>query len=315
MFYNRATSVASSVVTAVLFTVATGTSAGASVTTIPWTQQTVFELAEDDSYVAEWMGPSSGWTIIGGSATRIYAGSAGVFETDASGNIWVYNGTPYSWTEIGGPGAEFVEGGGHLYGLGPDSSYVAEWNGTPYSWTVIGGPAQYIDAGGRGLIATNPSTGSVYFYNGTPESWSYIGGPGAYFVVGSNAVFRVSTDSTTLDEWISGTTWTPILDNGMYIDGVVAGAAGVFAAEVVPGVDDLYLKYSGVPALWTQIGHGKGQGFDSSDTPYPDVESRTSLYGFGSTADGVMTIGLYSGSDSTWTTIGGPADVLLAAGD
>lgn len=65
-----------------------------------------------------------------------------MFATDpSSGDIWEYNGTPNSWTEIDGPGKEFAEGGGHLYGLGPNGAYVAEWNGTPGSWTVIGGPA------------------------------------------------------------------------------------------------------------------------------------------------------------------------------
>ena len=100
------------------------TAASASAKDIPWTDQTVFALGPTDNYVAEWMGLSEGWTIIGGPASEIYAGSAGVFATNPStGDIFEYNGTPGNWTEIGGPGAQFAEGGGHLYGLAPDSSY------------------------------------------------------------------------------------------------------------------------------------------------------------------------------------------------
>ena len=305
MFYNRATSVASSVVTAVLFTVATGTSASASVTTIPWTQQTVFELAEDDSYAAEWMGPSSGWTIIGGSATRIYAGSAGVFETDASGNIWVYNGTPYSWTEIGGPGAEFVEGGGHLYGIGPDYNYVAEWMGLSTGWEIIGGPAQDIYAGPDGMIALSPSL-DAYLYEGTPGSWTEIGGQATDYAVG-NAIYRVDLAGDDVEQWTGGTTWEQIFHDYDEVQSISAGGAGLYATDETAADQ---LKYNGTPYSWTKIA-GSGLG-----DPLPAAISLTSLYGVTINASGgASSVVLYSGSGTTWTTIGGPADMYLAAGD
>lgn len=140
MLYKRSAAVAAAFVAAVASPAFTAASASALVA-IPWTEQTVFALGPTDNYVAEWMGLSQGWTIIGGTASEIYAGSAGVFATNPStGDIYEYNGTPGSWTEIGGPGAQFAEGGGHLYGLGPDYSYVAEWNGPAQGWAIIGGP-------------------------------------------------------------------------------------------------------------------------------------------------------------------------------
>ena len=316
MHYSRA-AVAFGV--AVVFSAATATGASASSiarVAIPWTDQTVFALSPTDSYVAEWMGYSSGWIEIGGPATQIYAGSAGVFELDASGNIWVYNGTPFSWTEIGGPGDEFAEVGGHLYGLGPNDNYVAEWNGTPNSWTIIGGPAGWITAGTDGLVAGAPTgtTQDVWHYNGTPNNWTDISGPGEGFVVGENAIYRVNEDRDNVSVWTGGTTWTTILSTG--IDDLLDPTGGDWGLEVSFQTSDTqpwqYLKYDGTPGAWSLIGGGV-PGPDAT----PIVASRTSL--FGVTDDGtdgrVATVDIYSGSGTSWTVIGGPADPRLAAGD
>lgn len=322
MFRKKAAPVVVSLVTVLVSTVNTGTSQAATRYN-PWPQDTVYALAPDDSYVAEWMGLSSGWTIIGGPAKEVYAGSAGVFEIDASGNIWMYNGTPYSWTEIGGPGAEFAEGAGHLYGLGPNGAYVAEWNGTPNSWTTIGGPAKNIYAGPDGLIATAPdgSTGDVWKYNGTPNDWTDIGGPGDDFAVGDGAIYRIGPPSTGGDDavmvasvWTAGTTWTPIFTDGPGdgLDDLIAGYAGVYMRWISDTSAGGFLEYNGTPNSWTTIGDV------DYDSPYPDAESRTSLYAFVDDpvyANQVDSVDIYDGTPDDWTVIGGPADIPLAAGD
>jgi hypothetical protein len=302
-------------------------SASASAQDIPWTDQTVFAIGPTDNYVAEWMGPSQGWTVIGGPASEIYAGSAGVFATNpSSGDIFEYNGTPGSWTEIGGPGAQFAEGGGHLYGLGPDSSYVAEWNGSGQGWTVIGGPAADIYAGPDGLVETAPagSNGDILRYNGTPDSWTDIGGPEGFaslndIAVGSGAVYRINPATaagvTVVDEWTGGTTWSPILTVGSndHLGSLIAGYDGVYLDDVT-STTDAYLEYSGTPDDWSQISEIDYYG----DGLYPMVESTTSLYG--ATLDNLdgddasTNVEIYSGSGSSWTVIGGPADPNLAAG-
>lgn len=326
MLYRKSAAVAAAFVAAVASPVLTAASAGAR--TIPWTQQTVFALGPNDNYVAEWMGLSQGWTIIGGPASEIYAGSAGVFATNpTSGDIFEYNGTPGSWTEIGGPGAEFAEGGGHLYGLGPNSDYVAEWNGPGLGWTIIGGPAENIYAGPDGLVDTEPlgTSGNIRHYNGTPNSWSVIGGPEGYptlndIAVGSGAVYRInpanSAGVTVVDAWTSGTTWTPILSLGSnhFPGRLIAGYNGVYLDDVTL-TSDAYLKYSGTPNNWSQISQIDYDG----NGLYPIAESATSLYGVtldDSGGAGPSTdVEIYSGSGSTWTVIGGPANPNLAAGD
>lgn len=297
--------------TAAWLTAATATSASAG--TIPWTDQTVFALSPTYSYVAEWMGLSAGWTVIGGAADEIYAGSAGVFAIEPStGDIAEYNGTPGSWTVIGGPGSEFAEGGGHLYGLATDDSYVAEWNGPSGGWTIIGGPASSITAGTDGLIAggIGGDNGDEWYYDGTPGNWTDIGDPAGALAVGENAVFEVNENKNTVSEWTGGTAWTPILTQSADdISGIVGGDQGLYVdIDNSTGSEQQYFEYDGTPGDWSLIGNG-------SSGLLPITESRTNLYGvtFGSN-DEVASIDLYSGGTS-WTVIGGPASPAIAAGD
>ena len=296
-----------------------------------WAEQTVFALGPTGNYVAEWMGTPQKWTVIGGPASHVYAGSAGVFATDPNtGDIFEYNGTPGSWTAIGGPGVQFVEGGGHLYGLGPNFAYVAEWNGTPGSWTIIGGAATGLYVGPYGLFATGPSMSSedIWHYNGTPNSWADIGTPGdsiysdSAIAVGSSAVYRIDTadsaGNTVVDEWSGGTTWTPILTVGGSdeLSGLIAGNDGVYIADTTTN-GERYLEYGGTPNTWSPITPLVPS--SSATGMFPIAESATNLYGgtFELTRpeDFIDDIEVYSGTGTTWTVIGGPADPGLGAGD
>jgi hypothetical protein len=321
VFYKRSVALAAAFTVTVALPVLTAADAGAI--NVPWTVQTVFALAPDDSYVAEWNGPGAGWTIIGGPASAVYAGSAGVFATSPStGDIWMYNGTPGSWTEIGGPGAQFAEGGGHLYGLGPNSTYVAEWNGPGSGWTVIGGAAGEIEAGPYGLVATAPGAGGdIWRYNGTPGNWTEIGGPPSSsapgsLAVGADGVYRVNpTDAagnTVVDKWAGGTTWSPILTvgSGTEVSNLVVGDDGEYLWKSTPTAKGFF-AYNGSPNNWTQI-----TTIDADNAGlFASVESATSLYGVTLDHNIASTnVEIYSGSGSSWTVIGGPADPALAAG-
>lgn len=311
MRHKRTKYAATALVTVLAFTATTASSASARSIINYWPRDTVYALAPDGSYVAEWMGLSSGWTIIGGPASHIYGGTAGLFATDpTTGDISEYNGTPGSWTTIGGPGWEFVQSNGHLYGLGVGGGYVAEWNGTPNSWTIIGGAAGNIYGGGYGLIATSPGTGyngNVWYYNGTPNSWTDIGSTGSDFAVGTNAVYRESYDYLTISQWTGGTTWTPISPtNAQGLTIQVAGPEGLFVTDI--SNNDEELRYNGTPGSWTQVG-SFGVGANAG------AESATSVYGTeidhsnGYTIAGVY---LWSGGEN-WTQIGGPSAWPLAA--
>jgi hypothetical protein len=309
VLYKRTASVAASLAAVLAFS---STTASARSIINYWPRETVYALAPDGSYVAEWMGLSSGWTIIGGAASHIYGGSAGLFAIDpTTGDISEYDGTPGSWTTIGGPGWEFVQSDGHLYGLGVGGGYVAEWNGTPNSWTIIGGAAGNIYGGGYGLIATSPGTGytgNVWYYDGTPNSWTDIGSSGDDFAVGTDAVYRESYDYLSISQWTGGTTWTPIGPanaQGLSID--AAGPEGLFITDVSNNQEEL--RYDGTPGNWTEVGNFS-VGADVG------AESMTSVYGTEidqSTGDTIAGVYLWSGSGENWTQIGGPAGWPLAA--
>jgi len=270
---------------------------------------TVYAVGPTDNYVAEWTGVGGNWTVIGGAANHVYAGSAGVFATDpTSGDIWQYDGTPGEWTVIGGPGNEFAEGGGHLYGLGPDDAYVAEYDGTPGSWTIIRNQSTgNIYAGTYGLFAiAKDGLGDLVHYNGTPNSWTNIGsGSVSNVAVGTSAVYAASINCLTVSEWNSGTGWEEIgpLHSGDCIDGLVAGGDGLVIDDQTTATSDLY---GGSPYKWTVI----------NTSPYllPDAISPTYIYGF-SLVNGTTNVDLYSGSGTQWDVIGGAATPPLAAGD
>jgi hypothetical protein len=306
VLYRRTAAVTTAL--AITLTLTATTASARDINVPPWSEQTVYELGPTDNYVAEWMGLNQGWTTIGGPAASILNGSAGLFETDqTTGAIYEYNGTPNSWTRIGGPGTEFVEGGGHLYGLAPDKNYVAEWNGTPGSWTIIGGPASKIWAGTDGLIAQAPAgdTQDVWYYNGTPGSWTKISGPAFEFAVGLNAIYRISTDSSTISQWTGGTTWTTIQTTGQGdAEQLIAGATYVTYFDFSQWKP---LEYEGTPGKWKTFGTVYSPGLETT--------SSTMLFGY-QPDDEIMNIGVYMYTDATgWVQIGGPADPALAAGD
>jgi hypothetical protein len=289
-------------VSALVLAVASGTAAGASARSVilPWWQQTVYALGPNDSYVAEWTGSS--WTEIGGPASHLYVGSAGVFATDpTSGNIAQYNASTNSWTVIGGPGMTFTQSGGHLYGLSPQLNYVAEWNGTPGSWTIVySGDVTAIAGGGDGLVATLDFGNDAYVYNGTPGSWTQISGPNlAYdgtFAVGDAGIY-VLDDIGQVEQWTgSGQNWTLLgsLYNNLYVGGA---SNNVYATSELTG--DIQV-YDGSPNVWTTIG-GPGAQF---------AVSRTALYGL---APDSSYVARYLPSTG-WNEIGGAAAAIAADG-
>jgi hypothetical protein len=92
-----------------------------------------------------WNGSPGSWSVIGGAATALYGGGAGLFASNPNdGSINKFNGLPGQWTRIGGRGSSFAVGATRLYGLAPDKSSVSVWNGT--AWVGIGGPADSIAA-------------------------------------------------------------------------------------------------------------------------------------------------------------------------
>ena len=289
---------------ALVLTVSTGTAGAATIRPLglPRWQTTVYALGPNDAYVAEWMGPTSGWTEIGGPASHLYVGSAGVFATDPkSGDIAQYNASTGTWTVIGGPGMTFTQSGGHLFGIGTQLNYIAEWNGTPNSWTIIyNGDVTAIAGGGAGLVATLDYGDNEYIYDGSPGLWTQISGPSlAYdgqFAVGDAGIY-VLDDIGEVQQWTgNGENWTLIgqMKSGLYVGGA---DNNVYALDELTG--DIQI-YNNSPKSWTTIG-GPGAQF---------AVSRSTLYGL---APDSSYVAEYT-SGVGWSEIGGPAAAIAADG-
>jgi hypothetical protein len=233
---------------------------------------------------------------IGGPATEVYAGGAGLFAVNPrTRDIYKYNGGTGqgNWSRVGGPGRTFAVTGDHLYGLAPDGSGVYEWTRRGDVWKRIGDAATNIYAGGAGLFATNPRSGDIYKYNGGtgPKSWSRVGGPGRTFAVSGNRLYGLAPDGSGVWEWTGrGDQWKRI---GGPAANIYAGGAGLFATN--PRTGDIY-KYKGGTGNgnWSRVG-GPGRTF---------VVSNTHIYGL--SPDGVE-LHRWTGNGDKWSYVGAVA--------
>jgi hypothetical protein len=261
------------------------------------TTDRLYGLTPDRAHVSMYNGSGVGpaaWTQIGGVASRLYAGGAGLFATNPNdGSINRYNGDG-TWTRIGGPADSFAVTGSALYGLASDKSSVSVWNGTPGSWTVIGGPASRLYGGGAGLFAVNPNDGSISKYSGAPGQWTRIGGAADSFAVTGSALYGLARDKGSVSVW-NGTpdSWTVV---GGVASRLYGGGAGLFATN--PN-DGSISKYNGTPGSWTRIG-GPADSF---------AVGATRLYGL---APDKSSVSVWSGGGTGWIGIGGPADSIAA---
>lgn len=264
----------------------TATMSSPFTTMAPPTSSTVFALGPNKTSVQEWMGAATGWVQIGGPASALYVGDAGVFAVTSDGSaIYQYHADPQTWTQVGGGGAQFAVSGDTLYGLGANHSYVARWNGGT-SWTTIGGPAQAIYPAAHGVFATSPGNQAIYKYTSGSGSWAKVGGGGAQFAVSGDTLYGLGANHSYVARWNgSGTSWTTI---GGSASQIYAGGLGLFAVN--PGNTAIF-QFDGSPNSWTRIGEG-GSSFAVSDNE---------LFGQSSPGGAVFE---YTGVPNSWTNIG-----------
>jgi hypothetical protein len=185
----------------------------------------------------------------------------------------------------------------HLYGLGPDKNYVAEWDGAAGKWHTIGGPATELYAGDAGLFAISPSDGSINQYTGSGTSWVKIGGPGAQFAEDNGHLYGLGPDKNYVAEWDgSPNKWHTI---GGPATAIYAGDAGLFATSPSDGSIS---RYTGSGSSWVKVG-GPGAQF---------AVGNGHLYGLGPAKNYVAQ---WDGTPNAWHTIGGPATAIYAGGD
>ena len=104
------------------------------------------------------------WEQIGGYTKTLYAAPGYLYSIGQTGDIFQYNGLPYFWTKIGGPGKMFAASEeGDLYRISPDGEGIYRYLGVPDEWEKIGGESEKIFAQGDNLYSLLED-GSLWAY-------------------------------------------------------------------------------------------------------------------------------------------------------
>jgi hypothetical protein len=180
-------------------------------------------------------------------------GGYGLVATDATDNIFKYNGEPDSWTQIGLPGAVHVVGSDSVFGLTPDLSGIYRYTGTDLDWTLIGSYSVNVYAGGFGVFATEIGTNNIKRWSGEGTSWTLYGNPGAGFAVGADFIAGISPNHGGVYRATATSDWTlihPVGVNQLFTAGNSSHLAGTDRATQL---DNIYLYQDGT--TWIPQGH------------------------------------------------------------
>jgi hypothetical protein len=132
--------------------------------------------------------PGSGsWTAIGATFqtySGVTSGGQDIF-TDLGGNPWLYSGTPGQWSQVGGPGDQFVAGDDWTAAITPSHGDVFLFPVGGGSWIDTGHNANELFIGAlQQLAARDPNNNDVMAmttsWNGstyTPNPWKIQSGP------------------------------------------------------------------------------------------------------------------------------------------
>jgi hypothetical protein len=112
--------------------------------------------------------------------------------TDWSGNPWQYSQPSNTWTQIGGPGDQFVVDGVSLAGLTLDHAAIYNFTvdaGGNGQWLLIGGNAAQLYGNGNYTLAKGLSglplaaTKDIFTWVPGTTTWLHQGGPGYMFAM------------------------------------------------------------------------------------------------------------------------------------
>ncbi|MFG2991691.1 hypothetical protein ACGFZK_20765 [Streptomyces sp. NPDC048257] len=98
----------------------------------------VARISPDAKEIWQANAKGSQWHRIGGPARNLYAGGAGLFAVDPTGQILRYDGTPGAWSPIGAAGVGLAVGTHCVYRIETDGLSVSRWSGDGSRWTALG---------------------------------------------------------------------------------------------------------------------------------------------------------------------------------
>jgi len=96
------------------------------------------------SAIMRYNGAPHSWAQIGGPGRIQYAGGYGLLAINPTSSAAMLYREGTGWVRIGGPGRQFVVTDDTVFALTSDGNAVMRYNGTPDSWTQVGGPAAQI---------------------------------------------------------------------------------------------------------------------------------------------------------------------------
>jgi len=209
--------------------------------------------------------------------------------------------TASTWSKVGGPGSQFVEGrarvGTTVYALTPSKDAVYQYR-AKQGWKRVGGPAKRLYGGIGGLFAISPNEDGIYSYDPHSERWAKIGGSGRMFAVGGeHELYSLSDDGRNIYRYLGKPgKWERIGDAGISILAVPG-----HLYRTVPNGD--IQKYDGTPFSWTKIG-GAGNAFAAVGAG--------DVYGISPNAKSIYR---YRGEPGQWQQVGGEAVAISAHRD
>ncbi len=121
----------------------------------------ILGLAPDASYVAKYLGPSEGWTVItSGYSSSVYAGVLDL-ATDLTGNSYQYQGVGTSWVKIGDPANQYLVGNSWAAALNWNRSVIWLRTVSASGWSEAGsGGGSELFVGGWDMLMRRQSNGT-----------------------------------------------------------------------------------------------------------------------------------------------------------
>jgi hypothetical protein len=222
--------------------------------------------------------------------------------TDATDNIFKYNGQPDNWVQIGLQGAQHVVGPDTVYGLTPDLSAIYRYTGTETNWVRIGSQSINMYVGGFGVFATEIGSNNIKKWSGSGTAWTDFGGPGSSFAVGADFIAGASPDHSGVYRASASVNWAQIKTSGTN-QLFSSGGSKYLAATDRSDVDAIFIYRDGT--TWAR------QGFPG----YTFVLTSQDLFGLTPTRWGIFQSNDLSATSPDWTQINGNVHNLVTGCD
>ncbi len=176
-----------------------------------------------------------------GSGISLTATNGELYCTVQDGSIFKYNGTPNSWTKIGGYCLKLVSTKDILYNMERDGSIYKYVNN---KWVKIGGYAKDISTN-NGNFYYLKNEGSIFKYNGTGSSYTKIGGYGLKLVSTNGILYQMAEDGSIFkyvyNQWIK---------IGGYAKDIATNNGNFYYLKNEGSI----FKYNGTGSSYTKIG-------------------------------------------------------------